>query len=149
MDQILQLIKDYWPIALGIIIIIMAAQWVVRSIIRIISLAAIIGVVLVLFFQFSPDEVIQMGRQAAVATQEVVDQTITPVLDKELKDADISFKEDGTYEVKTTNIRIVGKKGESKATVYYKDEEWEVNIGQLSKLFQDRLGKAEQESKTM
>ncbi|PSK01423.1 hypothetical protein, partial [Brevibacillus sp. NRRL NRS-603] len=109
MDQILQLIKDYWPIALGIIIIIMAAQWVVRSIIRIISLAAIIGVVLVLFFQFSPEEVIQMGRQAAVATQEVVDKTITPVLDKELKDADISFKEDGTYEVKTTSIRIVGK----------------------------------------
>ncbi|GEC89954.1 MULTISPECIES: hypothetical protein [Brevibacillus] len=149
MDQILQLIKDYWPIALAIILIIMAAQWVVRSIIRIISLAAIIGVVLVLFFQFSPEEVIQMGRQAAVATQEVVDKTITPVLDKELKDADISFKEDGTYEVKTTSIRIVGKKGENKATVYYKDEEWEVNIGQLSKLFQDRLGKAEQESKTM
>lgn len=149
MDQLLQLIKDYWPVALGIIIVIMAAQWVVRSIIRVISLAAIIGVVLVLFFQFSPEEVIQMGRQAAVATQEVVDKTITPVLDKELKDADISFKEDGTYEVKTTSIRIVGKKGETKATVYFKDAEWEVDIGQLSKLFQDRLGKAEQESNTM
>ncbi|TGU46781.1 hypothetical protein EN829_071295, partial [Mesorhizobium sp. M00.F.Ca.ET.186.01.1.1] len=99
-----------------------AAQWVVRSLIRIISLAAIIGVVLVLFFQFSPEEVIQMGRQAAVATQEVVDKTIAPVLDSELKDADITFQPDGTYEVKTASIRIVGKKGETKATVYYKDD---------------------------
>ncbi|EJL45859.1 hypothetical protein BAG01nite_08100 [Brevibacillus agri] len=149
MEQVLQLVKDYWPVAVCIIVVILAAQWVVRSLIRIISLAAIIGVVLVLFFQFSPEEVIQMGRQAVVATQEVVDKTITPVLDSELKDADITFQPDGSYEVKTASIRIVGKKGETKATVYYKDEKWEVDIGQLGKLFQDRLGKAEQETTTM
>ncbi|MED1724294.1 hypothetical protein [Brevibacillus parabrevis] len=146
MEQVLQLVKDYWPVAVCIIVLILAAQWVVRSLIRIISLAAIIGVVLVLFFQFSPEEVIQMGRQAAVATQEVVDKTIAPVLDSELKDADITFQPDGTYEVKTASIRIVGKKGETKATVYYKDDKWEVDIGQLGKLFEDRLGKAEQQT---
>ncbi|GEB32815.1 MULTISPECIES: hypothetical protein [Brevibacillus] len=146
MEQVLQLVKDYWPVAVCIIVLILAAQWVVRSLIRIISLAAIIGVVLVLFFHFSPEEVIQMGRQAAVATQEVVDKTITPVLDSELKDADITFQPDGTYEVKTASIRIVGKKGETKATVYYKDDKWEVDIGQLGKLFEDRLGKAEQQT---
>ncbi|MGZ0053295.1 hypothetical protein [Brevibacillus gelatini] len=149
MEQVLQLVKDYWPVAVCIIVVILAAQWVVRSLIRILSLAAIFGVVLVLFFQFSPEEVIQMGRQAAVATQEVVDKTITPVLDSELKDADITFQPDGSYEVKTASIRIVGKKGETKATVYYKDEKWEVDIGQLGKLFQDRIGKAEQETATM
>ncbi|KZE55539.1 hypothetical protein [Brevibacillus parabrevis] len=146
MEQVLQLVKDYWPVAVCIIVLILAAQWVVRSLIRIISLAAIIGVVLVLFFHFSPEEVIQMGRQAAVATQEVVDKTIAPVLDSELKDADITFQPDGTYEVKTASIRIVGKKGETKATVYYKDDKWEVDIGQLGKLFEDRLGKAEQQT---
>ncbi|MGN7469022.1 hypothetical protein [Brevibacillus sp. SAFN-007a] len=149
MEQVLQLVKDYWPVAVCIILVVLAAQWVVRSLIRIISLAAIIGVVLVLFFQFSPEEVIQMGRQAVVATQEVVDKTIAPVLDSELKDADITFQPDGSYEVKTASVRIVGKKGETKATVYYKDEKWEVDIGQLGKLFQDRLGKAEQETTTM
>lgn len=149
MEQVLQLVKDYWPVAVCIIVVILVAQWVVRSLIRILSLAAIFGVVLVLFFQFSPEEVIQMGRQAAVATQEVVDKTITPVLDSELKDADITFQPDGSYEVKTASIRIVGKKGETKATVYYKDEKWEVDIGQLGKLFQDRIGKAEQETATM
>jgi len=149
MEQILQLVKDYWPVVVCIIVVILLAQWVVRSLIRIISLAAIIGVVLVLFFQFTPDEVIQMGRQAVVATQEVVDKTITPVLNSELKDADVTFQPDGTYEVRTASIRIVGKKGETKATVYYKDDKWEVDIGQLGQVFQDRLGKAEQQEKTM
>ena len=149
MEQVLQLVKDYWPVVVCIIVVILLAQWVVRSLIRIISLAAIIGVVLVLFFQFTPDEVIQMGRQAVVATQEVVDKTITPVLNSELKDADVTFQPDGTYEVRTTSIRIVGKKGETKATVYYKDDKWEVDIGQLGQVFQDRLGKAEQQEQTM
>ena len=149
MVQVLQLVKDYWPVVVCIIVVILLAQWVVRSLIRIISLAAIIGVVLVLFFQFTPDEVIQMGRQAVVATQEVVDKTITPVLNSELKDADVTFQPDGTYEVRTSSIRIVGKKGETKATVYYKDDKWEVDIGQLGQVFQDRLGKAEQQEKTM
>ncbi|GED66764.1 hypothetical protein BRE01_04660 [Brevibacillus reuszeri] len=148
MEQILQLVKDYWPVVVCIIVVILLAQWVVRSLIRIISLAAIIGIVLVLFFQFSPDEVIQMGRQAVVATQEVVDKTITPVLNSELKDADVTFQPDGTYEVRTSSIRIVGKKGETKATVYYKDDKWEVDIGQLGQVFQDRLGKAELQEKT-
>ena len=149
MEQVLQLVKDYWPVVVCIIVVILLAQWVVRSLIRIISLAAIIGVVLVLFFQFTPDEVIQMGRQAVVATQEVVDKTITPVLNSELKDADVTFQPDGTYEVRTSSIRIVGKKGETKATVYYKDDKWEVDIGQLGQVFQERLGKAEQQEKTM
>jgi len=149
MEQVLQLVKDYWPVVVCIIVVILLAQWVVRSLIRIISLAAIIGVVLVLFFQFTPDEVIQMGRQAVVATQEVVDKTITPVLNSELKDADVTFQPDGTYEVRTASIRIVGKKGETKATVYYKDDKWEVDIGQLGQVFQDRLGKAEQQEQTM
>lgn len=148
MEQLLQFVKDYWPIALCIIIVIVAVQWLVKGLIRILSIVALIGVVLVLFFQFTPEEVIQMGRTAAQATQEVVEKTITPILDAELKDADITFQPDGSYEVKTASIRIVGIKGESKATVYYKDEKWEVDIGQLGAVFQERLGKAENE-KTM
>lgn len=148
-EQILQLVKDYWPFALCIIVVVMAAQWLLRGLIRLISLFVVIGVVLVLFFQFSPDEVIQMGRSAVQATQEVVNKTITPVLDAELKEADITFQPDGSYEVKTASIRILGKKGESKATVYYKDEKWEVDIGQLGKVFQDRLSKAEAENPSL
>lgn len=145
MEQLLQLVKDYWPFALCIIVVILAAQWLVKGLIRILSMFVLIGVVLVLFFQFSPEQVIQMGRTAVQATQEIVDKTITPILDAELKDADITFQPDGSYEVKTASIRIVGVKGETKATVFYKDEKWEVDIGQLGSLFQERLGKAEAE----
>lgn len=148
MEQLLQLVADYWPVALCVIVLILAAQWMVRSLIRLISMFVVIGVVLVLFFEFSPDQVIQMGRSAVQATQEVVDKTITPVLDAELQDADISFQPDGSYEVKTASIRIVGMKGEPKATVYYKDEKWEVDIGLLGTMFQERLGKAEEEATT-
>jgi len=145
MEQLLLFIKDYWPIALCIIVVIVAVQWLVKGLIRILSIVALIGVVLVLFFQFTPEQVIQMGRTAVQATQEVVDKTITPILNAELKDADITFQPDGSYEVKTASIRIVGTKGESKATVYYKEEKWEVDIGQLGSVFQERLGKAENE----
>ena len=146
MEQLLQLVSDYWPVAVCVIVVILAAQWMVRSFIRLISLFVVIGVVLVLFFEFSPEQVIQMGRSAVQATQEIVDKTIAPVLNAELEDADIRFQPDGSYEVKTASIRIVGVKGESKATVYYKDEKWEVDIGLLGELFQERLGKAEQEA---
>lgn len=149
MEQLLQLVKDYWPVALCIILVILAAQWLVKGLIRILSMFVLIGVVLVLFFQFSPEQVIQMGRTAVQATQEIVDKTITPILDAELKDADITFQPDGSYEVKTASIRIVGVKGETKATVFYKDEKWEVDIGQLGSLFQERLGKAEAEKTSL
>jgi len=145
-EQLLQLVTDYWPLVLCAVLVILAAQWLVRSLIRLISLFVVIGVVLVLFFQFSPDQVIEMGRSAVQATQEVVEKTIAPVLQAELEDADISFRPDGSYEVKTATLRIAGKKGDSKATVYYKDEKFEVDIGQLGELFQQRLEKAETES---
>ncbi|MFM1652533.1 hypothetical protein ACI7RC_10585 [Brevibacillus sp. B_LB10_24] len=147
MEQLLQLVKDYWPIAVILLVVVVAFQWIIRSLFRLLSVLVAIGVVLVLFFQFSPEEVLNMGRTAVQATQEVVQKTIKPVLDAELKDADISFQPDGNYEVKTNSIRIVGKKGESKATVYYKDDKWDVDIGQLGNLFQERLDKAEAEKK--
>ncbi len=147
MEQLLQLVKDYWPVAILLIVVLFAFQWIVRSLFRLISILVVIGVVLVLFFQFSPDQVIDMGRSAVQSTQEIVQKTIKPLLDKELSDADISFQPDGSYEVKTNSIRIVGKKGDSKATVYYKEDKWEVDISQLGKLFQDQLDKAESKNR--
>ncbi|MET3289695.1 hypothetical protein EDM56_26020 [Brevibacillus fluminis] len=143
MEQFLQLVKDYWPIALVGLLVIVAFQWIVRSLFRLVAILAVVGVILVVFFQFSSDQVINMGRTAVKNTEKVVQQTITPLLNNELKDADITFQPDGTYEMKTASIRITGKKGESKATVYYKEEKWDVDIGQLGNLFQEQLKKAE------
>lgn len=143
MEQLLQLVQDYWPIVLVGLLVIVAFQWIIRSLFRFVAILAVVGVVLVVFFQFSSDDVINMGRTAVQNTEKIVQQTIAPVLNAELKDADISFQPDGSYEMKTASIRITGKKGESKATVYYKEEKWDVDIGQLGNLFQEQLKKAE------
>lgn len=142
-EQVLQLVKDYWPIAIVGLLVIVAFQWIIRSLFRMVAILAVIGVVLVVFFHFSSDQVITMGRTAVQHTEKIVQNTITPLLNAELKDSDITFQPDGTYEMRTASIRITGKKGESKATVYYNNDKWDVDIGQLGKMFQDQLNKAE------
>ncbi|MFY0545532.1 hypothetical protein [Brevibacillus sp. H7] len=139
MELILQLVKDYWPIAACILLAVVVFQVMFRSLLRLLSLFVILGTVLVLFFQFSPEQVIQLGRSMVQGTQDAVNQTITPILEAELKDASCDFREDGSYEIRTASLRIVGKKGESKATVYYKDSQFEVDVGMLENFLQDRL----------
>jgi hypothetical protein len=142
-EQLLGLLQDYWPIAACLLVAVALFQVFVRSLFRLVSLFVFLGVILVLVFQFSPDQVIEIGRTMVKSTQDAVNQTITPLLEAELQDADIRFHEDGSYEVRTTSLRIVGKKGESKATVYYKDEKYEVDIGEFHKLLFEQLERQE------
>lgn len=149
MESLLNLITDYWPIVICAIVVIAAFQWIMRSLFRLFAMMAVIGVILVLVFHFSPEQVIDMGRTAVQTTQDAVQKTVVPILESELKDADISFHDDGSYEVKTASIRITGKKGESKATVYYKENKWEVDIGVLGDMFKEKLNKAEPSQTTL
>jgi hypothetical protein len=148
-EQLLDLLQDYWPIAVGLFVVVALFQVFVRSLFRLVSLFVFLGVILVLVFQYSPDQVIEMGRSVVKSTQDVVNQTVTPLLEAELQDADIHFNEDGTYEVRTSSLRIVGKKGESKATVYYKDQKYEVDIRQFHKLLFEQLEKQETTKTTL
>jgi hypothetical protein len=148
-EQLLDLVTDYWPLVLCMLLVAALFQVFVRSLFRIVSLFVFLGVILVLFFQFSPDQVIEMGRSVVQSTRNAVNQSITPLLEAELKDADINFHEDGTYEVRTSSLRIVGKRGESKATVYYKDEKYEVDISRFHKLLFEQLEKQETTKTTL
>jgi hypothetical protein len=148
-ESLLNLVTDYWPIVICAIVVIAAFQWIMRSLFRLFAMMAVIGVILVLVFHFSPEQVIDMGRTAVQTTQDAVQKTVVPILESELKDADISFHDDGSYEVKTASIRITGKKGESKATVYYKENKWEVDIGVLGDMFKEKLNKAEPSQTTL
>ncbi len=149
MESLLELLKDYWPIALCILLAFAVLQAFFRSLMRLLSLFLIIGTVLVLFFQFSPDQVIDMGRAVVKNAQDAVSQTITPILEAELKDASYDFHEDGSYEIRTASLRIVGKKGDSKATVYYKDRKFEVDVSQLGNMLQERLQKGDETQTTL
>jgi hypothetical protein len=148
-ESLLNLVTDYWPIVICAIVVIAAFQWIMRSLFRLFAMMAVIGVILVLVFHFSPEQVINMGRTAVQTTQDAVQKTVVPILEAELKDADISFHDDGSYEVKTASIRITGKKGDTKATVYYKENKWEVDIGVLGDMFKEKLNKAESSQNTL
>jgi hypothetical protein len=149
MEQLIQLATDYWPIAVGAVLVIVILQMIVKSLFRIVSVVVAIGVILVLVFEFSPEQVINMGRSAVQTTQGALEKTVVPLLEKELKDAAITFHEDGSYVMKTKSIQITGKKGDSKATIQYGDNSWEADVSILGELFQDKLNKAESSLKTM
>lgn len=142
MDQLFSFVKDYWLIALAVLLAVLLFQVVVRSMFRLISFFLVIGVVMVLVFNYTPDQVIQMGRSMVQSTNEALSSTVLPVIEAEMKDATYQFHDDGTYEIRTASVRIVGKKGESKATVYYKDHPFEVDISQFGNLIQEQLKKA-------
>ncbi|QQE76384.1 hypothetical protein KDJ56_10900 [Brevibacillus composti] len=149
MEQLIQLATDYWPIVVGAILLIIILQLIVKSLFRIISIFIVIGVVLVLVFEFSPEQVINMGRSAVQTTQDALEGTVVPLLDKELKDATITFHEDGSYEMKTKSIRITGKKGDTRATVHYGDNSWDVDVSILGQLFEEKLKKAEASAQSL
>lgn len=148
-EQLIQLATDYWPIVVGAILLIIILQLIVKSLFRIISIFIVIGVVLVLVFEFSPEQVINMGRSAVQTTQDALEGTVVPLLDKELKDATITFHEDGSYEMKTKSIRITGKKGDTRATVHYGDNSWDVDVSILGQLFEEKLKKAEASAQSL
>jgi hypothetical protein len=148
-EQLLDLLQGYWPLVACLLVVVALFQVFVRSLFRLVSLFVFLGVILVLVFQYSPDQVIEMGRSIVKSTQNAVNQTVTPLLEAELQDADIDFHEDGSYEVRTASLRIVGKKGESRATVYYKDQKYEVDIRQFHKLLFEQLEKQETTKTTL
>ncbi|MEJ8544795.1 hypothetical protein [Brevibacillus borstelensis] len=149
MEQLIHLATDYWPIAVGAVLLILILQMIVKSLFRIVTVVVAIGVILVLVFEFSPEQVINMGRSAVQTTQEALEKTVVPLLEKEVKDAAITFHEDGSYEMKTKSIQITGKKGDPKATIRYGDNSWEADVSILGELFQEKLNKAEASMKTM
>lgn len=145
MEAIVALIRDYWPIAALLLLVFFVLQAFFRSVLRLLSMFVLIGTAMVLFFHFRPEQVIEMGRSAVQRTQDAVNQTLTPMLESELRNASCDFHEDGSYEIRTASFRIVGKKGNSKATVYYKEHKWEVDVGKLGGILQKQL---EQEGET-
>lgn len=139
MEQLLNFMQDYWLIALVVLIAIALFQVFVRSVFRLVSLFTVIGVIMVLILQYTPEQVIELGRSLVKQTGDVYEQTVAPVIEAELQDATYEFHEDGTYEIKTASIRIIGKKGDPKATVYYKEHQFEVDVSSFGGFIQEQI----------
>lgn len=139
----IEFVQDYWVLFLLAAVVLAVVRMIFRAIFKVAAIAVVIGLVLVFVFNFSASEVLQKGQDAAGIVQEVSAETVLPVLREEMKDAKISFQPDGTYEVKTAHVRVVGKKGDPEATVYYGDFSFKVNVAQLGEAVQKQIEQAQ------
>lgn len=135
MEQFFNFVVDYWLLILVGLVLLIFINYIFRSIISILILIAFFGVLLVYGFNYSPDEVLEIGKNAASEVKDAAVNIVKPVFDKEFEEAKITFNDDGTYEVKTTSLTIKGAKGSSEGTVMYKDLEYKMDISVLGDNF--------------
>ncbi|WP_139489589.1 hypothetical protein [Brevibacillus dissolubilis] len=143
MDQLLAFAKEYWVILALVLVAVFVINTFLKAVFRIVNIGLVIGAILVLGFNYSPSAVVEMGRDVVSGVNEVFVSTVKPLIESEIKDADYTFHEDGSYEIKTKNIRITAKKGDPTATVYYKDFSFKVNIDDLGVIAKEQMKQAE------
>jgi len=140
MEQLILFAKDYWVALAVIFFVVGIVSVLVKSAIRLALIGLAIGAVLIYGFNYTPDEVVTMGKKVANSATAVVNDTIGPIVEKELKGAKTVVHPDGTYEIKTTSVTIVGKKGSETGKVFYKGKEYKVNISQLGSTVENYIG---------
>lgn len=121
MDSLIQFISDYWVAILSILIPLLVLNVVIRSIKSLIALAIVVAVVLIFGFNYTPEEVNELRKEATAEITKFVTATIIPIVESELNEATYVAHEDGSYDIKTTSVTIIGKKGSDQATIQYKD----------------------------
>jgi hypothetical protein len=143
MQQVLAWAKDYWVLIAVALLAVIIARFLIRSLMKLVMFAVLIGVILVLVFHASPAKVVDMGKDIAGTAGDTFAKTVQPVLEEEIKHAQFVPHDDGTYEIKTEHLRITGKKGDPKATVSYGKHTFQVNIQDLSERVQQQILQAE------
>lgn len=131
MEQLIQFLKDYWVAVCVVFFLVAIVSIMVKTVVRFVLIAVAIGAILVYGFNYTPEQVVDMGKKAADVASAVVNDTIGPIVEKELSGAKTVVKPDGTYEIKTTSVTIVGKKGSEKAKIFFKGKQYTVNISEL------------------
>jgi len=138
-DSIISFIKDYWVIIAIVLVVIFILNFLVNTLIKLVLFALFVGVILVVGFHYQPDEVINLGKHATSAALQQFHATLEPILEEELSQAKTTFHPDGTYEMKTKNLRITGKKGSDEAVVYVKNQTFHVKLSDLGEKVQTLL----------
>ncbi|UOF89448.1 hypothetical protein LSG31_16345 [Fodinisporobacter ferrooxydans] len=131
LSQIFGLLKDYWVLVAICLILLFVLRIFFRAIFRIAVIAAIVCFVLVFFFHVPPAKITQWGKQVSSTVDDSLKQSIQAAIQKEWKEAKYTFHPDGSYEIQTTHLKIIGKKGDPTATVYFNGHKVEININDL------------------
>jgi hypothetical protein len=121
------------------LLIIAIVGFVFRTALRVLLIVCVIGGALILWFGYSPDQVLTLGKEKAQEAADVYERTVKPILDKEINDAEFVQHEDGTYEIKTASVRITGKNGENKVTVHIGKLAIPIDIDQLGENIANKI----------
>jgi len=139
MELIWSVVQDYWVLFAVGILLLLVVRLIAKALFKVMFVAVLIGFVAIFVFGKTPGEVIDTGKQALGFTQETLVDTLKPLLLSEIENADLTFNPDGSYEIKTKSARIVGKQGDPKATVFFGEQSFQVNIAELGELVQKTI----------
>jgi hypothetical protein len=119
----------------------------VRAMFKLVIFALFAAGILIFGFNYSTDEVKDLGLKALSAVSQVFKE-VTPVVQKEISQADVVFHQDGSYEMKTKSLRIIGVKGKDEATLVYKGHSYKIDVSDFGNLINDKLKEAEKKKQT-
>lgn len=126
--EIVEFLKNNWLIALIVLIVVVL---LVRAMFKLAIVAVIIGVVLVVVFDYTPNDVLFLGKNALHEMTTLYEKSAKPVLENELENAEYALYPDGRFTVKTENVEISGTKNGETVIVRYKEKEMEVKVSKL------------------
>lgn len=117
------------------------ARLLFRATFKLALLAAIIGIVMVGFMGYSPNQVFNQGKQLATYTTSYVENTIKPAIYNGLKNAHVEKRPNGTVEFIGDNFEI-GQTPQGKFVFHVKSLNVTINQDELSKfLSKDEMQK--------
>lgn len=140
---LLDVIQDYWVLFVLGIVVLFLVRLVFRALFKVALVLVLLGFVAVFVFNKPVTDVIDSGKVVTDAVDKTLQATVLPLIKKQLDSATYNFQPDGTYEVRMSDIRITGKKGEPTATVYYGDHSFQMNISDLDQVIQKKIQDAQ------
>lgn len=117
------------------LIVITAVISIVRGLVKLALGLAVVAIIAAVFFNVSPDRMIKTGQEITKEATTYYQNTLKPVVDKEMVNAKYTEKPDGSYVVKTTSLSLTGKKGEEAVVIAYKDKSTKVDMSLLGDKF--------------
>lgn len=124
-----------------IIIAIFLFRSIFRITFRIIIITAIVGLIMVVFFGYSPNEVFNKGKQIASDTTSYSENTIQPAIYNGLKNARVVKGSNGTIEFIGDNFEI-GQTPQGKYNFHVKSLNLSISQDELAKyLSKDEMQK--------
>lgn len=137
MDMI-EFVKNNW---LFILIAALIIIFLIRAMFKLALIALVIGAVLVFGFGFTPNEVVDIGKNVAGKADELYAATIEPLLEKELKNAETQINEDGSFVIRTKSVKILGTEKSKVVTVIYKDKRFDMKVADMGTAIRSHIEK--------